>query len=41
MRWAASEEGASLGIDHERIALIGDSAGANLAQFALRFEMLG
>ena len=31
VRWAASTEGASLGIDPERIALIGDLSGANLA----------
>ena len=31
VRWAASEQGAALGIDCQHIALIGDSAGANLA----------
>jgi acetyl esterase len=30
VRWAASEQGAALGIDCQHIALIGDSAGANL-----------
>lgn len=31
VQWAASDEGATLGIDRERIALLGESAGANLA----------